>query len=117
MKKELAEAVFLEQAAVIDEAIEQARSATEHYLAQHGEQGCCGFAWVNVYGVRSNSKLGKLLAQYGFKPSWERGVLQLWNPSGAYTQCINAKEVGADVCAEILRTKLGITAYSGSRLD
>jgi len=85
-------------------------------LAQHGEPAYCGFAWCTVYGVRSNSKLGKLLARYGFSKAYGGG-LQLWNPSGLPTQSMDIKEVGADACAEILRERLGLKAYSGSRAD
>jgi hypothetical protein len=92
-----------------------ARKTTEDFLAKNGDRDCCGFAWVNVYKVRSNSKLGKALVKVGFSKSYEGG-LQLWNPSGSFTQCITAKEEGAIAYASELR-KYGIEAYAGSRMD
>ena len=41
-----------------NEAAIQARTASKIAYNQIGERDACGFAWVNVYGVRSNSKLG-----------------------------------------------------------
>ena len=99
-----------------NEAAQQARSATKAFLAKHGDRDACGFAWVTVYDVRSNSKLGKALATYGFSKAYGGG-LQLWNPSGNPTQCITAKEEGAEAYAKVLSSKLGLKAYAGSRMD
>ena len=96
----------------------EAAVATRKYLAEHGDRDCCGFAWVNVYGVRSNSKLGKALQAAGFRKSWERGVLQFWNPSKSGTQSVSALEAGAYAFAERLQANLGLDkVYAGSRLD
>ena len=100
-----------------NEAAHQARTATKDFLAKHGDRDCCGFAWVTVYDVRSNSKLGKALAGYGFSKSYTGG-LQLWNPSGNPTQSITAKEEGARAYANVLKAKLGLEkVYAGSRMD
>jgi hypothetical protein len=99
-----------------NEAAQQARTATKAFLAKHGDRDACGFAWVTVYDVRSNSKLGKALATYGFSKAYGGG-LQLWNPSGNPTQCITAKEEGAEAYAKVLSSKLGLKAYAGSRMD
>jgi hypothetical protein len=61
-------------------------------------------------------KLGKALATYGFSKAYGGG-LQLWNPSGNPTQCITAKEEGAEAYAKVLSSKLGLKAYAGSRMD
>jgi hypothetical protein len=103
-------------ASVLDTAQAQARKATEDFLAKHGDRDACGFAWVNVYDVRSNSKAGKILAEAGFKKAYGGG-LQLWNPSGNWTQCITAKEVGAQAYADVLRAAGIEKAYAGSRMD
>jgi len=103
-------------ASVLDTAQAQARKATEDFLAKHGDRDACGFAWVNVYDVRSNSKVGKVLALAGFKKAYGGG-LQLWNPSGNWTQCITAKEVGAQAYADVLRAAGIEKAYAGSRMD
>jgi hypothetical protein len=93
-----------------------AAERTAAFLKQHGDRDACGFAWVTVYSVRSNSKLGKALVEVGFRKAYDGG-LQLWNPSGNYTQAITAKEVGAEAYATILREKLGVDAQAGSRMD
>jgi hypothetical protein len=100
-----------------NEAGMQARTAAKAFLQKHGDRDACGFAWVDVDGVRSNSKLGKALAGYGFRKSYT-GSLQLWNPSGLGVQSISVLEAGADAYAEVLKTKLGLEkVYSGSRMD
>jgi hypothetical protein len=103
--------------AATNEAAEQARSAARAFHAQHGDRDACGFAWVNVYGVRSNSKLGKWLAAAGFRKDYT-GALCLWNPSGFPTQSISILEAGADAYAAVLKAKLGLDkVYAGSRMD
>jgi hypothetical protein len=99
-----------------NEAAIQARSAAKAFFQKHGEYDACGFAWVDVYGVRSNSRLGKTLQSFGFRRSYT-GSLQLWSPCGSATQSISIKEAGAVAYAEVLTRKLGIKAYAGSRLD
>ena len=100
-----------------NEAGIQARTAARAFLQKHGDRDCCGFAWVNVWGVRSNSKLGKALQAAGFRKSYD-GSLQLWNPSQAGVQSISVLEAGAEAYAEVLRAKLGLErCYAGSRLD
>jgi hypothetical protein len=100
-----------------NEAGIQARTAAKAFLAAHGDRDACGFAWVDVYGVRSNSKMGKALQSYGFRKSYT-GSLQLWNPSQAGCQSISVLEAGADAYAKVLKDKLGLEkVYSGSRMD
>lgn len=102
--------------AVLAEAAAAARTKTKEFLAVHGDRDACGFAWVTVHSVRSNSKLGKALVEVGFRKAYDGG-LQLWNPSENFTQAITAKEVGAAAYATILREKLGVDAQAGSRMD
>jgi hypothetical protein len=100
-----------------NEAAMQARTAAKEMYSKIGERDACGFAWVNIYGVRSNSKLGKALQSVGFRKDYT-GSLQLWNPSGHHTQSISVKEAGADAYAEVIKQKLGLDkVYSGSRMD
>ena len=110
--------VITEQAVqdATNEAGQQARTAAKAFLQKHGDRDACGFAWVDVYGVRSNSKLGKWLQAAGFRKSYT-GSLQLWSPCGSATQSISIKEAGAEAYAKVLTDKLGIKAYAGSRLD
>jgi hypothetical protein len=97
------------------EATEAARKAESEFVARHGEPMYCGFAWVDVYGVRSNSKLGTAFKKVGFRKSYEK-TLQLWNPGCSFTQSMDVKETGARAYAGVLR-KYGIDAYIGSRAD
>lgn len=100
-----------------NEAAMQARTAAKIAYAQVGERDACGFAWVNVWGVRSNSKLGKALQAAGFRKDYT-GSLQIWNPSGHHTQSISVKEAGAYAYAKVLQEKLGLEkVYAGSRMD
>jgi len=101
----------------LNEAAMAARVAAKAFYDAHGDRDVCGFAWVNVYGVRSNSRLGKTLQSYGFRKDYT-GSLQLWNPSKAGTQSVSILEAGAEAYAQVLRDKLGLEqVYAGSRLD
>ena len=105
---------FVEQ--VLAKALVVSKLAAAEMYRQIGERDCCGFAWVSVYDVRSNSKLGKWLASVGFRKAYNGG-LQLWDPAGYPTQSISVKEAGAYAYAEVLVNELGLKAYGGSRLD
>ena len=95
----------------------EARKAAKAFYDAHGDRDACGFAWVNVYDVRSNSRLGKTLATFGFSKSYTGG-LQLWNPSKAGTQSISILEAGAEAYAKVLTEQLGLEqVYAGSRMD
>jgi hypothetical protein len=100
-----------------NEAAQAARTAAKDFFAKYGDHDACGFAWVDVYGVRSNSKLGKALQAAGFSKSYT-GSMQLWNPAKAGTQSISILEAGAEAYAKVLKDKLGLDrCYAGSRLD
>jgi hypothetical protein len=101
---------------VLREAKASAVAAAEEMYAKIGERDCCGFGWVTVYGVRVNSKLGKLLGEYGFGKAYGGG-LQLWDPAGLNTQSISVKEAGAYAYANVLSVELGLRAYASSRMD
>lgn len=97
------------------QATAAAAKTTQEFLAKHGDRDACGFAWVTVYGVKLNTRLGKAMKAAGFRKAYEGGI-QLWNPSGSYTQAITAKEEGARAYAEVLK-RAGLEAYAGSRMD
>ena len=80
------------------------------------DRGCCGFAWVDVFVDRTNSKQAKELVAAGFKKDYKPKCLSMWNPGKLPVQNIDIKEAGADAYATYLRA-LGLQAYSGSRLD
>ena len=110
---------------VLDQAKAKAVQATKDYLNdwqlmtggnEYSEPFYCGFAWVDAK-VRSNSKLGKLLKEFGFKKHWSRaGVMQLWNPSNYSGQSMDVKEAGAMAYAEHLNAN-GINCSWGCRAD
>jgi len=80
-----------------------------------GDRYACGFAWVTVYGVKLNTKIGKQFAAIGFRKAYGGGI-DLWNPSKSPVQNIDIKEAGAEAYAAVL-TKHGFKAYAGSRMD
>jgi len=86
------------------------------YDEMGGDRFMCGFAWVDIHGIRANSKLGKQLESFGIKKdSWKK-AFSVWDPAGLNVQNIDIKEAGADAFARVLES-YGFTAYAGSRLD
>jgi hypothetical protein len=79
------------------------------------DQYACGFAWVDIYGVRSNSKVGKALTAAGIRKSYTKS-LQMWNPSKFGCQNVDTLEEGARAAAAVFKS-YGFEAYAGSRLD
>lgn len=79
------------------------------------DQMACGFAWVEIYGVKGNTKLGKMLKAAGVRQAYNK-TFQIWNPSEMGVQNVDTLEEGARAAAEVL-TKYGFRAYSSSRLD
>jgi hypothetical protein len=75
----------------------------------------CGFAWVDIFGVKGNTKLGKALKEAGIRKSYT-GSYQIWNPAGIAVQNIDTLEAGAEAAAKVFE-KYGFKAYAGSRLD
>lgn len=95
-------------------AINLAKNVTEQYV-QSNYHGACGFAWIVVNDVRSNSKLGKALINAGFYKSTPG--LKLWNPSNHPTQSMDALYSGAEAAAKYLSDELGIDVVAYSRID
>ena len=79
------------------------------------DQYACGFAWVNIYGVKGNTKLGRAMKQAGIRQDYTK-AFQLWNPSGMPVQNVDTLEAGAEAAAKVFQ-KYGFQAYAGSRLD
>ncbi len=79
------------------------------------DQYACGFAWVNIYGVKGNTRLGKALSAAGVRKAYSGG-LQMWNPSKFGCQNVDTLEAGAEAAAQVFK-KYGFEAYAGSRLD
>ena len=101
---------------LVAEALEAARVAGEASYQQVGERDCCGFAWVEVYVDRTNSKEAKELIAAGFRKDYKPKCLNFWNPAKLGTQSMTPKEAGAYAMAEVL-SAAGFKAYAGSRMD
>lgn len=79
------------------------------------DQYACGFAWTNIYGVKGNTKLGKMLKAAGVRQDYTK-AFSIWNPSGLGVQNVDTLEAGAEAAAKVFQ-KYGFEAYAGSRLD
>ena len=79
------------------------------------DQYACGFAWTNIYKVKGNTRLGRMLKAAGVRQDYTK-TFQLWNPAGYPAQNIDTLEAGARAAADVFR-KYGFEAYAGSRLD
>ena len=104
--------------AIVAEAKSEARKAADEFFQTKlggQDQYACGFAWVNIYGIKGNTKLGRNMKAAGIRQSYDK-AFQLWNPSGMPVQNVDTLEAGAEAAAEVFR-KYGFDAYAGSRLD
>ena len=102
----------------VEQALKAANSQARKSLEQRGDRDACGFAWVDVYGVRANSKLGRALLAAGFTRNGYERSLQYWNPSRLGVQSVGILEDGAEAFAQVLKAQLGLErVYAGSRLD
>lgn len=101
--------------AIVAEARHEALTAARAALAKYGDRDACGFAWTNIYGVKGNTKLGKLLKAAGVRQDYTK-AFQIWNPAGIGVQSMGILEAGAEAAADVFR-KYGFTAYAGSRMD
>ena len=106
------------QLLLIDQVAKAAVANDSHAQKEINENyGACGFAWVNVHGLRKNDKNPdrKVLEGFGFSFASYDKAFQLWVSD--YGQSIYAKEIYAHAFAKELKA-LGIEkAYGGSRLD
>ena len=102
---------------IVAKAVVAAQEASmKRYNEIGGDRFACGFAWVDVYVDRTNSKEAKALIEAGFRKDYKPKCLSMWNPGGLGVQNIDIKEAGAEVMAELLR-QAGFKAYAGSRMD
>ena len=92
-------------------------AATKYFIEVLGgvDQFACGFAWVNIYDIKGNTKLGKMLKVAGIRQDYTK-AFQIWNPSKFPCQNIDTLEAGARAYAKVLNN-YGFTAHAGSRLD
>lgn len=104
---------------IVLEAKSAARDAAEQFFQTKlggQDQFACGFAWVDIYGVKGNTKLGKMLKAAGVERSDYKKCFSLWNPSQFGCQNVDTLEEGARAAAKVFE-KYGFRAYAGSRLD
>lgn len=104
--------------AIVAEARQAAQAAAREYFDRvlgGQDRFACGFAWVNIYKVRGNTKIGRALKSCDIRPSYSGG-LQMYNPSGFGCQNVDTLEAGAAAAAEVFK-RYGFEAYAGSRLD
>ena len=103
---------------IINKAKKAAEIASTTYLTEKlgGEDNFpCGFAWVNIFGVKGNTKQGKAFKAAGIEKDYN-GAYSIWNPGGLNVQNVDVKEAGASAAADVF-TSYGFKAYAGSRLD
>ena len=103
---------------IVARATAAAEAAAEQYENKYfpdGGWGACGFAWVDIFGIKGNTKLGRAMKAAGINKAYN-GAYQIWNPSKYPTQNVDTLEAGARAAADVLKG-YGFTAYAGSRLD
>ena len=101
--------------AIVQEAKTAARESAEAHIDEYGEQWYCGFAWVNIWDIKGNTKLGKRMKAAGLDKDYT-GSYSIWNPSGLGTQCMSTKEAGARAASEVFKS-YGFKCSAGSRAD
>jgi hypothetical protein len=103
---------------IIAEAKHEAYLAADQFFKEKlggVDQYSCGFAWVDIFGIKGNTKLGRALKEAGVRKSYT-GSFQIWNPAGYACQNIDTLEEGARAAAAVFE-RYGFQAYAGSRLD
>ena len=104
---------------IVAEAKLAAREAADEFFQTKlggVDQYACGFAWVDIYGIKGNTKLGKTLKAAGIERSDYKKCFSIWNPSEHGAQNVDTKEAGAYAAQKVFE-KYGFRAYAGSRLD
>ena len=102
---------------VAEAKTEAAIAANKFFQEKLGgrDQFSCGFAWVEIFGIKGNTRIGKVFKAAGIRKSYN-GSFQIWNPAGIGVQNIDTLEAGAEAAAAVFK-RYGFQAYAGSRLD
>ena len=119
MNTDLNDYTVLDLECILAEAEQAARDAASKFFTEtlNGKDGFpCGFAWVEILGVKGNTKLGRRLKQAGVKLDSYSKCFKIWNPSKFPAQNVDTLEQGALAAADVLK-KYGFKAYSSSRWD
>lgn len=104
--------------AIVAEAQTEAFKAADKFFNEKlggQDQYACGFAWVNIYGIKMNTKIGKAMKEAGLRKDYTGGIC-MWNPSKYGCQNVDTLEAGAQAAADVFK-KYGFKAYAASRLD
>ena len=111
--------LLLDEATLVEifaEAKRRAYTAAVEYSQKYfggAYGGLRGSAWVEIHGIKGNTKLARALKKIGIKQDYNR-AFSVWNPSGLTVQSVDIKEAGARAAARYLRT-FGFNVYVGSR--
>jgi hypothetical protein len=103
---------------IVAEAKQAAYLAADRFFKEQlngQDQMACGFAWVNIHGVKGNTKLGKTLKAAGVRQDYTRAFC-IWNPAEYGCQNVDTLYEGARAAAAVLKQH-GFDASAGSRLD
>ena len=89
---------------VAEAEVAAAEAANKFFEERLGGQDryACGFAWVDIYGIKGNTKLGKAMKAAGLRRDWTGKAWQIWNPSKHGAQNVDVKEAGARAAADVL---------------
>ena len=97
---------------IVSEAKFAARLAAENYFQVElggRDQWPCGFSWVEIYGVKGSTKLGKIFKAIDLDSL-------MWNPANIPVQNMDVLYAGARAAAEVLKA-YGFNAQVRSRMD
>ena len=103
--------------AIIAEATQAGRNAAADAYERNGntDWDACGFAWVNIWGVKGNTKLGKALKAAGIQQDYTR-AFSIWGGQFYSGQSISIKEAACSAARDVFK-RYGFDATVGSRLD
>lgn len=102
---------------IIDNAFKAAFTATHEYIRDElngKDQYPCGFAWVTIKPARG--PVVKQLKAMGMASKGYYGGVTVYNPSRSHFQNVDAKILGAEAFAKVLKEN-GINAVAESRWD
>ena len=102
---------------IITEATQAGRDAAADAYERNGntDWDACGFAWVNLWGIKGNTRLGKALKVAGIQQDYTR-AFQIWGGKFYSGQSISIKEAACSAARDVFK-RYGFDASVGSRLD
>jgi hypothetical protein len=102
---------------IIAEATQAARNEAADAYERNGntDWDACGFAWVSIWGVKGNTRLGKALKAAGIEQSYDRSY-QIWGGKFYSGQSVTIKEAACSAARDVFK-RYGFEATVGSRLD